>query len=387
MDLKRQRILVLSISALVAVALVAFLSISLSHGRETPRHHSRAIKLKTLPQFPIAAVPIKFGGNAFEVTLADSLPVSNVIRALDCPSEKNCFALLSDSNFDPEPTYLLTSADGGKSWSRPTKVNSLYGIYLDGVSCPTPLDCFGVASSAFSDRQVRVVSKDAGRTWSKDASTIRQSHWASLNSPTEVCITSRVCLLINNGIRRTVDHGENWKQIKLPHYSNLEIQAVSCSSSSKCVAGAIQETGDGGALFASVDQGLTWKLTSTFSNWQPFSMSCLPDACISLGIGQPRKWEALRITASGKSAEMLTIPQADGGSNYNSVCAGNSFCVIPPQSNGRLFVSEGDLTTWLAVPFPADTGVSDPYIYCSKSQCLMDGSGPTGNLILRFSRR
>jgi hypothetical protein len=195
------------------------------------------------------------------------------VRAVSCASPRFCMAVSDSDAF----RY------NGKTWTRtaairaPASVDT--GVTLSGVSCPTVGTCIAVGF--------------------REVSYFRHGHWRGshklddrkgLDFGTLSCPTKRFCMVGDAAGRVMRFDGKTWtKPVKVltsvPAHSDPEVNALSCATSSFCVAG--------GTTQASVWNGRRWGAQQSAepgTNGGFFTLSCLPDhTCSAVTInGQDR---------------------------------------------------------------------------------------------------
>jgi photosystem II stability/assembly factor-like uncharacterized protein len=97
----------------------------------------------------------------------------DVVGALSCADASHCMAI---DNFDgPDPnTRVLTSIDGGQTWSADPSSGFVSSLILTHVSCPTPTDCWltgsmnPVRNNPASAQGVILSTTDGGQTFESE---------------------------------------------------------------------------------------------------------------------------------------------------------------------------------------------------------------------------
>ncbi len=65
------------------------------------------------------------------------------LLSIACPSVKTCYAVGADNPLTPTKSFIVATADGGKTW---TQRSMAMPPNLTGVSCPTQTTCYAVGS-------------------------------------------------------------------------------------------------------------------------------------------------------------------------------------------------------------------------------------------------
>jgi photosystem II stability/assembly factor-like uncharacterized protein len=245
-----------------------------------------------------------------------AIPLSNTtLIGANCPSTSLCVA--SGVTNNPDGAYrgaIVRSTDGGASWQPATLPSGTGGI--GGVVCPSATDCIAVGEAL-------LVSNDGGSTWS--ATTVPGGTGA-LRSIT--CATATQCVALGanpEGITDTNatafaivtnDGGNIWTKETLPAgTSNLD--QISCSSSTQCVAAGVNPNPMGPApLFESGDGGQSWAKASS----SPSSMSAIA------GVACPTIDHCAFVGRQG-GGRSATAASSDLTSFVTTVVSGNA---LPP---------------------------------------------------------
>jgi hypothetical protein len=149
---------------------------------------------------------------------------THYISSGTCPTLSDCFAVGSYGS----SSYATYTTDGGLNWELATGAPSGFEPDLGDAQCFNGTTCYAV--SGFN----RIVSTDAGRTWS--AGTSRWKEGA-------VCATARDCMAAgldlsskSYAIDVTGDGGSSWRTaVKLP--VGLQASNVSCGAGGLCAVG------------------------------------------------------------------------------------------------------------------------------------------------------
>jgi hypothetical protein len=164
-----------------------------------------------------------------------------------CQTLSDCFAIGSYGS----SSYATYTTDGGLNWELATGAPRGFEPDLGDAQCFSATACYAVAGVT------RIVSTDAGRSWSTDTSRWKQG---------AVCATARNCIAAgldlssrSDVIGVTGNGGSSWSTaVKLP--VGLEASNVSCGTGGLCSVGF---SSFGGSIEPEIavttDYGTHWK--------------------------------------------------------------------------------------------------------------------------------
>jgi len=230
------------------------------------------------------------------------VPDGNPLYAISCPATSTCFAAGYDSP-------ILSTTNGGSTWSQQTQ-----GFGITGISCATVSTCVGVDLFGF------VMATADGHNWIER--NINGGHFLSGVS----CFSATVCFVVGyaGSIFRTGDGGSTWTAQTSGTSANLF--GISCPGTTTCYA-----VGDGPSFLKTADGGTSW------SDFHPnlstsiglYAISCATtSACMAVGQGGSH-FE----TSNGG----LDNWPSDGG-----LTTTNNFLGVSCPSADRCFVASGD---------------------------------------------
>jgi photosystem II stability/assembly factor-like uncharacterized protein len=180
---------------------------------------------------------------------------------------------------------ILTSDDGGLTWTN--RGDSLTGAtdYLSGISCPTASTCVAVGG-------IILTSIDSGVHWMARTSGTTQSlsGIACPNNNLCVAVGDRSKKPLSGGtILTSGDGGITWtiRDDSLLGATGY-LTGVSCPSAHACVAVGLAFNGAnqpiGGTILTSVDAGVTWASRITAPTQTLYGVSC-PSITECLAVG------------------------------------------------------------------------------------------------------
>ena len=229
----------------------------------------------------------------------DQTVASANLIAVSCPTTEVCFAVGAG---------VWVTTDGGISWS-PT--GSLPGIGGDfrGISCTSVEHCV-VVSFSFGDIYA---TDDGGSTWTAQVPpAVNQNGYLAVS-----CGTSLTCVAVGIGVGTptyTTDGGATWHAGVAP--PNDGLAGVSCSTATDCVAVGFDEPTNSAPtappILTTSDGGQTWTALSVTSStlYELDSVSCTTSSdCVA--VGSSGTWELLASAGA-------ILQTDDGGSSWTS---------------------------------------------------------------------
>lgn len=263
---------------------------------------------------------VAFTSNGGASWVAGQLPPglgANVsFGSVTCPSAMNCMA----GGDGADGSVAIYSIDGGAVWSESSLPS---GPGLNGISCPSADECFGIGSG------VLLVSTDNGTSWSGG------TDYVASDSDAISCASTQNCVAVapydtNTGVSAaafTADGGESWIGGKVPSGVH-DLVSVTCPTAQSCIAvgeNAVNScTADGckslgtqtAAIETTKDGGSSWTLVAApAASIELRSVWCVTSRrCIAVGNGD------------GLSA----IVSTDGGASWSNafVKAGTTASVL-----------------------------------------------------------
>ena len=262
--------------------------------------------------------------------------------AFDFPTDQAGYLALADGS-------LLSTADGGRTWSRETSIPtsgsgsqplrptdiafltpdtgvalSLSGqIYrttdggsswslvhyetaaLNAVHFASPLVGYAVGTVGVALR-----TTDGGQSWARTGGAPGVAGLRTIR-----CATPLACLISNGGpaILRTLDGGATWFSVTA---ATQKIMAVAFSTSTRAVA-----AGEGGTTVLSDDSGVTWRpvgtrLATSFERLRALSPSVAfatgPDGALARTTDGGVTWSAVGVSTSEGVIDVSFIDEATG---------------------------------------------------------------------------
>jgi hypothetical protein len=193
---------------------------------------------------------------------ANSIPTDNTaLLGVSCANgTSTCVAVGAVPNDGgPLNGAIITSNDGGDSWSVPTATFPLGAI--GGVSCASSSFCVAVGAQI-------LVTDDGGATWTQQFidGAVGVLRTVSCGSPTTCVAIGANPVGADQKAQagfeiQSTDGGAKWSTISLPTGSWV-VNALSCSDDSNCVLSGPSLSQSTAPLWRSTDGGSTWSATT-----------------------------------------------------------------------------------------------------------------------------
>ena len=289
---------------------------------------------------------------------------AGVIEPVSCvPGTKFCLSIVPDlkvNNGVGMGQAALVTRDAGRTWTRHATLPSTF--LVDALSCATKQVCWVTGTTWATGGPAVAETTDGGKTWTdKTPADWANAPWWALAID---CPTATTCWMVgptgfaqDPSVERTTDGGATWTL-----YTNLptvprtpigtyELEGISCVSADSCVAAGGLNGGSGPArVISTTDGGATWSLSASAglsSVELLFGVSCLPDA---------------------------------GG---NTTCyAGGTVPAQPgsDESTSVVLVSHDDGASWAQLEGLTDNGWFNSISCASTQNCWAGGAGTTDAL-------
>lgn len=312
---------------------------------------------------------------AWQKVYSDSIDQgSGVERRLDCPSASQCFMTFSKpaSSGNGMIGGIKVTNDGGTTWSE--QVLPANTPTLNDIDCPSITNCFAVGNDSNLSGIV-IETTNGGLTWTKD--TVPQYPYDSLNAIT--CISTTVCLAggegsnagVGNYLLKTTDGGDTWYTVSIPG-GDISIEQFSCPTSSTCYAVGFFGAAYGSHLLKTTDGGDTWVNVPIMSQLllsYPRTISCTSALHCLVG-GSPYGPDAGSIyaTSDGGATWSVSLPPLVSGYFifYDIECADASICYAGGQLNdpygndaATLIKTDDGGQSWYSQTIPSSVFAND----------------------------
>jgi photosystem II stability/assembly factor-like uncharacterized protein len=164
------------------------------------------------------------------------------LDAVSCSSPRTCVGVGDELARGKERGLITVTTNGGRTWTATTVTHA---VFLDGVSCSTVNRCavVGFASSPAepSTPGIALVTKDGGSSWQRASVPAGRYGFRSVS-----CNESDRCVAVGESghvpaydglVVASHDGGNTWRQLSPDGLGGALVNDVSCTSSSRCVAG------------------------------------------------------------------------------------------------------------------------------------------------------
>ena len=309
------------------------------------------------------------------------------LNGVSCPSTTEC---VSVGNRDSTSSggVILTTADGGAKWG--SQAVPAAADELDGVACPSATFCVAVGgaydTTTFRDVGVILTTTDGGSTWTNETVPSGVGMLSGV-----FCASTSDCMTSGRGssggaILTTTDGGTTWANQTIPSaVSNLD--GVSCSSTNDCIAvGGVLDTTtyqDLGVILTTTDGGMTWTSQAVPNGVAMIlAVSCLSSSpCIAVGSSSTGTGVALGSGDGGTTWTSLTFPSATGMLSSVS-CPSQTDCAAVGTSS--IVTSTDGGATWASQSVPSGVSELNGVSCTNSSACIAAGSGTgsVGGIIL-----
>jgi hypothetical protein len=276
----------------------------------------------------------------------------------------------------------------------PKPTSTTKGTGLPSVSCVSATTCIAVGSYGLNVAphqtigELYAVRKVNGGSWTvqtvPDPADYQNGGFTGVS-----CTSASSCIAVGqygttaNGVEALAEqwNGTNWTVLSVPDPAgsfNTQLNAVSCSAPTACMAVGTYSTGDNGFTLAERWNGTSWTIVPTPTKATDVAVldgvSC-PSAtsCVAVGINYAKKPAILLAEHwNGSAWTAMSIPQPSGGTAgglYGVSCSSPSACTtvgvtIAPSTAAESGLAERwNGTHWSIQSVPAGTvlaGVSCP---------------------------
>jgi photosystem II stability/assembly factor-like uncharacterized protein len=237
--------------------------------------------------------------------------------SVSCPGANTCYSVGTtyNSNGNPSGGTIVTTKDGGATWSGQKSDGATAADGLYSIACPGAASCFAVGNGG------AVYHTSDGATWSGQQA-------GSNNLWGVACATgTTTCFAVGDygTILKTTD-GATWS----PQTSNTGnwLEGVACPGPTTCYA-----AGNNGIILKTTD-GATWAAQTSNSNQPLYTVRCTSlTACYAVGVAgtilettDGSTWSQLTNPLSGPASALNTGPE---NQVFDLTCStgGNCFAV------------------------------------------------------------
>ena len=333
---------------------------------------------------------IAVGGGAIIATTngtswsAQTVPSGAAPSHVACANASACVAVGDQSS----PTAAIYTTNGGKTWlAGSTPANAL----LVSASCSTASDCIASGNPMLK-------STNGGKTWSAvtlPSTAASDTGGVSCVPSGTLCLATGAAAVNETGvpaaILRSTSGGSSWSAQIFP-LGPAGIGAISCPSSTGCIAGGSSQSLLGGNLvsfttaYATSDSGATWSDTWPQQLSGALKAISCPSATTCLATDGFDVW---RTTNAGGSWTIVTPPAGTNDSNafHDLACPSTTACLIVGQvqhgqapfstTSWAQWTSANEGSTWTETQLPGSLDLNE--LACPASaKCIATGADTGG---------
>jgi photosystem II stability/assembly factor-like uncharacterized protein len=293
-------------------------------------------------------------------TWTTQLQVSSLsFEKVTCTSASYCWVTGSGSS----GTVIYATTDGGKHWTAQTVPKGLGGE-LD-ISCSGNSHCWVAGSTtAFHPDEAVIATTNGGATWKFQ--TLPKVTYAMGPFGAISCTSAQDCVFAGIGALTTTDGGAKWRSRTVK--GALPFVAVSCSSAKDCTAlgwlPSAVPTIEGADIVTTTAGGASWVVSvkKVASVGQLNGVTCWSSGCVAVGSGYavtskgpPAKysfWPAIfagTSTTDGMSWKRQIGPSTVSALN-DVACASTKDCIAVGSTKsfslGAILATTNGGTTW-----------------------------------------
>ena len=258
-----------------------------------------------------AIISTSNGGSIWALDTLPTLQYLTGLGQISCaPGQGSvCFAIGGDNQPTVHEFYVLSTTNGGSSWS--DKTLGAGGISID---CPTTTVCLiGVQNLEEPSLDVDY-THDGGSTWS---STIVGNNegvpsWISCASAEDCWVAGLATGPGINFIDQTTNGGASWTASQ-DFASGISLRSISCPNTSDCWA-AGEDSSDNGVMFSTTDGGTVWKQGTVAGGAEAVSDTDCPAPYVCLATSSTSSGPVL--VGSLLRVTSLSPPSATRGTAY-----------------------------------------------------------------------
>ncbi len=339
-------------------------------------------------------------------------PANAPLLDVSCPTTTQCTAVGGNpigGIFGPGPATIVSTSNGGSSWTSGTIPNNLLSIL--GVSCASVNFCVSVgagfppnAKSGYSLSSivgVILVSTDGGTSW-KEPASYPGDVLSSVSCPTvSTCYASGSSILGSEGFNglpgmvvKTINGGSTWSVLQPAGKDTPELNGIACSSATQCVvSGGSLLNGleggsgvSGGLGFTTTNGGASWNKSAFPSGSQPvMRISCAntQDCWAASGeLFSPSSGGILASTDGGVQWTEQALP-VQPMSMFGVSCPSTTGCYAAGLTPSQSILLSTTTGGWL-VPAISSVSPSDGFSYGGTTVTLSGTGFVQGHTVVNF---
>jgi photosystem II stability/assembly factor-like uncharacterized protein len=284
------------------------------------------------------------------------------LYAISCTTPSSCLAVGGASG----QGAAYSTANGGTSWSGLALPAGT--PVLEGISCPSSIDCVAVGGSLI------LVTTNAGTTWTADTESgdIR----AVSCSDTTHCVAVGAGATTKGASFSTSNGGTSWSMTTI---AAATPNAVACPSDVSCFAAGEAPNGDRntiGVVLGTTDQGAGWatQFTTPGNSSLYNGASCWSDTSCEV-VGQANQQPVLG-TTDGQTWTHQPVGGSAGARSWNGVNCTTTFCIAVGDAAPIVLQNVAN-ARWKFQTLPAGAG-SMGGVACTGTTCIAAGFAQDG---------
>ncbi|HXQ59659.1 MAG TPA: putative Ig domain-containing protein [Acidimicrobiales bacterium] len=290
--------------------------------------------------------------------------------SVSCPTVSRCEAIGGLDNENTIGGLILSSDDGGATWSVQYSVAPRQ--QLIGITCSTVSDCIAVGGYTL------LTTTDGGATWTPRSIPGQEIlKTVTCSSPLD-CVAGGEALISGPGgsypLLATTDGGVTWTGAFVNSDDGM-FSGIACPTSSDCVAVGMENLHGLGAAAVSGDGGFTWTDVGlpSATPWLQ-AVSCpTPSDCVAVGYGNTA---ATVMTSSDGGLDWAPVPIPTGVRYLQGLsCSDSSHCVAVGATAapaGVVLTTDDGGTTWTESALPSSVPQLDA-VSCDGVHCAAGG--------------
>ena len=296
--------------------------------------------------------------------VAATLALGTGDTAASCPDRATCWAI--------EGGELLSSQDGGATWTTQTSVVPADVSALNDLDCPATSVCYLTATLDTGVPEVLVLRAGA---------VTAQAVPATVPLPTIACATAKHCTASDGtNVYVTHDGAQTWRTTALPRII-YTVPALSCvASTSRCWV--VGDSGEIPIIELSKDDGKHWQLQIAPEDTDGLYDVACPSTTTCYAVGADVDDNALVFGTHDGGATWTTESSPVQAYPMRSVsCASVTVCWasgLSPAESPYVFATTNGGEDWVRQDLPSITSGGQPYLSCpTVSTCTAVTGGLT----------
>ena len=329
---------------------------------------------------------------AFRLSVVVMVVFSGLVVSLPQPGERLVAMLGVAASGQVRPD--VASSTGAGSWSISSTLPAAIG-HVYGIACASASECFAAGRMDTANGGVIAATTDSGSTWTTQSLPSGVGPLSGISCPTslECVVAGSRPASFNPGtltglVLSTDDSGSSWSVASLPSTVG-PLDAVSCPSTTECLATGSLDDGAGAAMLVSTDSGSVWSLQTIPSGLSGLNSISCPTAsdCFAVGNKLASNFShvigvVIATTDAGTSWYEQSVPVSVPDlvlkgiycvTSSDCIAAGYSFTSTSPPAE-MIGTSDGG-SSWSLEEVPAGTEHVDAVVCSSSSECFAAGCG------------